>query len=515
MSEQREFQHNSVSSPIVTGAVGLVLVGAIVLLIHYWPFSRDRVSQALKQVLPTDLAINHFHTTYFPHPGCVVEGISFRQSSVDQGPTRLVVIQKLTIQANYWDMLIRPHHIYRILLDGLNIHLPPIGSNNGFGGAKFSFGNSTTTIGEIFANEAVLEIDRSAGPSLKFDVHELSLEFVGANSAMSYRLAMRNPLPPGEIHSNGTFGPWRSDAPGQTSMSGSFNFDQADLGVFGGIAGLLSSKGSFTGTLNHIVVRGGADLPNFEVTKSQHPVHLATLFTVLVDGLNGDVRIQDIQASFLRTSIEAKGDIVGRPGLPRKWTTLDLSAEDGRIEDILWLFVTKKHSPMSGVTSFRLHLTIPPEGRRFMQEVRLTGDFGVGAGQFRPKTQQRVDKLSDTSRGEKSPQNSEPSPEDVISDLNGHIELQNAIATFSDLSFTVPGAAANLSGTYGLLDQKIDFRGTLKMDAKVQQTTSGVKLLFARAFAPMFNKKKGSEIPIEMDGTFSRPHFGIDLIPKK
>jgi hypothetical protein len=150
-----------------------------------------------------------------------------------------------------------------------------------------------------------------------------------------------------------------------------------------------------------------------------------------------------------------------------------------------------------------------------MQEVRLTGDFGVGAGQFRPKTQQRVDKLRDTSRGERNPQNSEPSPEDVISDLNGHIELQNAIATFSDLSFTVPGAAANLSGTYGLLDQKIDFRGTLEMDAKVQQTTSGVKLLFARAFAPMFNKKKGSEIPIEMDGTFSRPHFGIDLIPKK
>jgi hypothetical protein len=292
---------------MVTGAVGLVLVGAVVLLIHYWPFSRDRVSQALKQVLPTDLAINHFRTTYFPHPGCVVEGISFGESSMDQGPARLVVIQKLTVQANYWDMLIRPHHIYRILLDGVNIHLPPIGSNNGSGGAKFSFGNSTTTIGEIFAHEAVLEIDRSAGPSLKFDIRELRLESVGANSAISYRLAMRNPLPPGEIHSNGTFGPWRSDAPGQTSMWGSFNFDQADLGVFGGIAGLLSSKGSFTGTLNHIVVRGGADLPNFEVTKSQHPVHLATLFTVLVDGLNGDVRIQDIQASFLRTSIEAKG----------------------------------------------------------------------------------------------------------------------------------------------------------------------------------------------------------------
>jgi hypothetical protein len=44
-----------------------------------------------------------------------------------------------------------------------------------------------------------------------------------------------------------------------------------------------------------------------------------------------------------------------------------------------------------------------------------------------------------------------------------------------------------------------------------------VKSLFAKAFAPMFDKKKGSVIPVVMDGTFSQPHFGIDLnpLPKK
>jgi hypothetical protein len=501
---------------VIAGLAGLVfLVVGTVLLVMCWPFSQNRVRQALQEVLPTDVVISHFRSTYFPHPGCVVEGISFGRNSVQSGLSRLVVIQKLTIQANYWDLLMRPHYIYRVLLDGLQVHIPPLRSSESSGGSKFSFGNSSMAIGEIVANGSVVEIERSDGRTLEFDIHEFALGSVSGNSAMSYRVTMRNPEPPGEIQSRGLLGPWRSDDLGQTSVSGSFAFDQADLGVFGGIAGILSSKGNFTGALNHITVGGTADIPDFEVTKSHHEVHLATQFIALVDGTNGDVHLQNVNASFLRTHVDAKGGIVGRPGLPRKLTTLDLSVEDGRIEDVLWLFVTKKHSPMSGVTSFHAHVTIPPEGRAFVQEVRLTADFGIGSGQFRPKTQQRIDKLSDASRGEKNTQNSEPSQEDVISDLKGHVELRNGIATFSDIYFTVPGAAANLSGTYRLLDQKIDFHGTLKMDAKLQQTSTGVKSLLARVFAPMFDKKKGSEIPIEMDGTFSQPHFGMDLIPKK
>jgi hypothetical protein len=373
------------------------------------------------------------------------------------------------------------------------------------------------TIGEIVANGAILEIERSSSPPLEFEIHELTLGSVSANSAMSYRLALRSPEPPGEISSSGKFGPWRSDDPGQTSVSGSFTFDQADLGVFRGIAGIFSSKASFNGALTHLAVRATVDVPNFSVTRSHHPVHLTTQFTALVDATTGDVHLKTVNASFLRTAVDARGDIVGKPELPRKLTTLDLSVRDGQIDDVLWLFVTKKHSPMSGVTSFVARVTIPPEGRPFLQEVQLSGDFGVGGGQFRPRTQQKIDELSANARGEKHAQDSELSEEDVISDLKGHVELRNGIATFSGLSFTVPGAAADLSGTYSLLNQKIDFHGTLKMDVKLAQTTTGVKSLLARVFAPMFNKKKGSEIPIEMDGTFSHPHFGmaLDPLPKK
>jgi hypothetical protein len=72
-----------------------------------------------------------------------------------------------------------------------------------------------------------------------------------------------------------------------------------------------------------------------------------------------------------------------------------------------------------------------------------------------------------------------------------------------------------MHGTYNVLDGKIDFHGTVKMAAKISQSTSGVKSAFATMLDPFFDKKHGSVVPVEIDGTFHNPHFGIDLIPLK
>jgi hypothetical protein len=70
-----------------------------------------------------------------------------------------------------------------------------------------------------------------------------------------------------------------------------------------------------------------------------------------------------------------------------------------------------------------------------------------------------------------------------------------------------------MHGTYNVLNEKIDFHGTVKMDAKFSQSASGIKSLFAKALDPFFNEKQGSAVPVEMDGTYHHPHFGIDLNP--
>jgi hypothetical protein len=72
-----------------------------------------------------------------------------------------------------------------------------------------------------------------------------------------------------------------------------------------------------------------------------------------------------------------------------------------------------------------------------------------------------------------------------------------------------------MRGTYNVLNEKIDFHGTVKMDAKFSQSTSGLKSLFAKVLDPIFAKKHGSVVPVRMDGTYHNPRFGLDLNPVK
>jgi hypothetical protein len=81
------------------------------------------------------------------------------------------------------------------------------------------------------------------------------------------------------------------------------------------------------------------------------------------------------------------------------------------------------------------------------------------------------------------------------------------------LTFSVPGAAVELAGRYGLRDERIDFRGRLKMQATLSQVAGGgVKGFFLKAFDPFFRKPgAGLVLPIKIQGTRSDPKFGLDM----
>jgi hypothetical protein len=497
--------------------VGITFVAATVLLRRYFPFSEKSVTESLRETFPSALKVGHFEVVYFPHPGCKAEGVTFRSSSSAPGSPPFVTIQKLTIQGSYADLLLRPHHIARVFLDGLRVQIPPLGNMSDFSGGYLA---SQITIGELVAKGAVLEFARARNHlPLRFDVHELSLSSVSAKGGMSYRVTLQNPEPPGEIRSMGHFGPFNARNPGQTAMSGTYSFDRGDLSAFRGIAGILASEGTFSGPLAHVDVQGTTDVPDFEVLRSGHAERLLTHFQAAIDGTNGDVVLNSVDASYMSTGISAKGSVGDKKGWTGKFTSIDFAVRNGRIQDILRLIVRGNRAPMSGVTSFQAHVTVPPEGRPFLKEVTLQGDFGIGGGHFeKSSTQESVDKLSETARGQKKAQRDEGenNPADnVISDLRGHVVLRNAVATLTDLSFTVPGADVRMHGTYNVLNEKIDFRGTVKMDAKFSQSTSGIKSLFAKVLDPFFNKKHGSVLPVRMDGTYHNPHFGLDLNPIK
>ena len=103
---------------------------------------------------------------------------------------------------------------------------------------------------------------------LKFSFHNFVLRNVGASGPASFQAALSSPEPPGEITTTGKFGPWSADDVGKTAVSGEYVFQQADLGVFRGIAGLLFSSGKFSGVLDRIEVQGLTDTPRFTVISS-------------------------------------------------------------------------------------------------------------------------------------------------------------------------------------------------------------------------------------------------------
>jgi hypothetical protein len=71
---------------------------------------------------------------------------------------------------------------------------------------------------------------------------------------MEFEAELTNPVPRGEIHTSGRFGPWQREDPSLTPIAGTYAFEEADLGMFDGIEGTLSSTGPYEGVLERIVV---------------------------------------------------------------------------------------------------------------------------------------------------------------------------------------------------------------------------------------------------------------------
>ena len=495
-----------------TAAVIIVGIPLVILLVR-WPFTQARMRQSLGESVSGSITFTKFRITYVPFPGCVAENVVFRRWSSPTDVPPLATIQRIAIQTRYADLFLRPGYIARIVLNGLYVRIP----SRGTGTKPIQNQNSSTKmrVGEIDANGATLEIGRRGDSSpLKFEIHFLTVKSVSATTAMNYRATLTNALPPGEIVSTGSFGPWNSNDAAQTPLSGTATFRNANLGAFSGIAGTLSSDQDFQGTLGRIEVKGKVDIPDFKLTKTDNREPLASEFHLTVDAMNGDVLLQQVDALLVRTKIVAHGSIAGKTGQKGKTTSLDFAIDRGRIQDVLRLFSTETHPPMDGIGNFRAQVTVPPLGQPFLREVMANADFQVDEGTFeKPSTQADVNKLSQRARGEKTdPKN--PSSEKVSTSLKGHVVLREGTAHFTEVSFVVPGADARMFGTFNLLNDRIDFHGKLKTDVDFSKTLGGgIKSVLLKPLDPFFKKKAtGAVIPVYMNGTYDYPHFGIDLL---
>jgi hypothetical protein len=491
----------------------LLLISAVIVVgvalstaIHYWPFEEKPVLEDLQEISDSQVQVQAFRRTYFPHPGCVLDGVVFLHGANAAKP--LIKIDRLTIQSTYLGIL--RHHVSVIDAERMIVSIPPFGT-----GQSFHAQRSTIAVGEIIANGAILEFASRDPhkPPLRFDIHEVSLRDVGGTGPLTYRVKVHTPEPPGEVAATGKFGIWNDSDPTETPLSGEYKFEKANLGVYGGIAGTLSSTGKFDGKLSHIDISGTTDAPDFQVRSGGHPVRLTSEFSAYVDATHGDTFLRRVDAHFRKTHVVAEGSIAASASGNGKTALLNLSSPGGRIDDILGLFVTEVRPPMSGAVTLRAKVEIPPGERAFLEKIKLRGNFGIGGGEFsHSSTQEGVNKLSAGALGEKDTSD----PETVLTDLTGKVALDKGIAQFAELSFGVPGAAARLHGTYDLNNHKIDLHGQMQVRTKISNTSSGAKAFLLKVMDPFFKKRrKGEILPVKISGTYEKPSFGLDPMDKK
>jgi hypothetical protein len=352
----------------------------------------------------------------------------------------------------------------------------------------------------------ILPKDKAKVP-LRFDIHDVRMESAGKDVAMKYTAVLTNPKPPGEIYSTGVFGPWAGGEPSDTPLGGEYRFDNANLGIFKGIAGILRSTGKFEGTLSSITAHGEASVPDFRLRRAGNSVPLTTSFEVLVDGTNGNTELKPVVAKLGSTRFTTTGFVVKHDGDTRKTIFFEVSMPAGNLRDVLMLAM--KGSPiMEGNIKLNTKIGIPPLAEKVKERLLLDGTFEVTHGKFlRSRIQEKIDALSHRSQGKTKNEEIDA----VVHRMSGEFEMADEALTFRTLAFAIPGAVINIGGVFDMAADKLDFHGALMLDAKVSETQSGWKRWVLKAVDPFFSKRgAGTFLHIKVVGSAADPQFGLD-----
>jgi hypothetical protein len=517
----------------VAGAlVGLVVLSLPIALA---PRLRSRLTSSLAERFDSQVDLESLHVSLFPTMRATGRGGVLRHQRRSDVPP-LFTIESFTADVQYVALLHTPLHLRRVRLDRLEINVPPGGmSINGPDDRDEHVTRLPSTrpkrdipppppardpvaptapsplvIDDLWSERAILRIlRRTPGkPPREFEIHQLSMKDTGSNRPWSFAATLTNPKPPGEIRTHGTFGPWNRTTPSLTPLKAEYEFSHADLGVFGGIRGALDSTGAFAGVLERIEVEGRATVPDFALEHAGHSVALDTTFHSIVDGTSGNTWLQPVRAKFLRTTIVVDGGVIEREHEHGRTIQLDVTIDDARLEDVLYLATRASEAPMTAALKLHARFTLPPGEAEKLERVNLEGSFELVDAHFtKTSVQAKVNELSKKAQAGAY----DGRATEVASDFKGRFVMSAGVIQFSSVSFTVPGARVEVSGRYGVRSETLDFRGTVRLDAKVSGMTNGITSFFVKLIEPLFRHNQVTVIPIKVSGTVNRPKVGLDM----
>jgi hypothetical protein len=498
---------------VIAGIVGIVFDRAE-------PMLRAAVIETLSTRFKSKVELDAFHVSAFR--GLQVSGSGLRifgeadpQSS--QPITPMIEVGEFQFRTRIWNLLYSPVHVTTVYVNGLVLNLPPKEKRAQMKNVAPQVGKIRIVVDSLVSDTAQLIINTDKPGKLPriFAIQSLKMTRVGSNEPMHFEADLINPKPVGNIHSSGSFGPWQADSPRDTPIQGTYSFSHADLSTIKGIGGILSSTGRYAGALDHILVDGATETPDFSIAICGKPVPLHTDFHAVVDGTSGDTYLQPLHAKLLDSWLVATGSIVRSKEPKGHQVELDVVMEHGKIEDLLKLAVRKDPPFMTGNVELKTKFDLPPGEPDIADRLRLAGTFQMAKASFtNPQIQDRVDALSMRSQGKpKLAQNN--NSDNVDSEFNGTFRLLQGLLSFSQLQYQIPGAQLNLTGTYNLDGNQFDFHGKVRLDAKLSQMVSGWKSILLKPVDPFFHKNgAGTELPVKVTGTKSELHFGTDFRDK-
>ncbi len=490
-----------------TGLV-VILVAFQIASIALTNYARRSILQAVQNLVPGNVTLGKVTLSLFPRVHISGEKIEVRRGDASLPP--FLSVPRYSINGGLFGILEHPRHFQTLHLENIRIELPPKGERAHVESPRQSCASKIDT---IVAENSVIELlpkDPSHEPH-DFELYRIVLHAPQLHRAMEYSATLKIPMPPSDIEASGRLGPIDRDEVGTTPVSGKYNIRGADLSRVKGILGALSSEGKFDGELDRIEVEGAIDSPDFATKRAGHRFHVTSNFKAQVDGMNGDTKLEAVHANFLHSSLTASGLIAGTPGIPGKKITLDINAEDVRVADLLKLVLRRPDSPVTGMATLRGRFELPQGKGRILERMLCKGSLVVGAGKVtRPGAQAKINELS--ARAEAQPK--EGGNENVLSSLRGPFVMSGGVARFSTLSFSVPGASAEMHGSWIARSDAMDFQGILRMDAKVSQTQTGIKSIFLKAVDPFFKNKRtnsGSALPVKVGGTLEHLDVHVSL----
>jgi len=477
---------------------------------------QQRVIAALIDRFDSQITVGSASVSVFPSLTASGTNLTFRyQARTDVPP--LITIPSFSASAPVSGLLGQRLHIANVRLEGLQIYVPPDRLNSDdtrIDRPRLRGKIPDIVIDEIDSREARVEVASKKPGRLPriFEIHDLVMNDFARDQPAKFQAGVTNPIPRGRVETNGTFGPWQSGEPRRTPVAGQYTFKDANLNDIKGIDGILSSVGTYRGTLERIEVEGQTETPNFSIDISGQPVPLTTKFKAVVDGTNGDTWLERVDATLGQSSIIASGAVVRTEEVKGRRVSLDVALREARLEDLLRLAVKATKPVITGRVDATTTFLLPEGKEDVIDRLRLNGRFNIAQARFsNVDLQKRLTALSLKARGkeEGDPENEGAS---IVSKMQGKFELRNAVLEFSDLTFSVPGAMVQIAGTYTLHDEQLNFAGDLMVDATLADMTSGFKSLLARLAQPFFRRKGGgSQLPIKITGPRSKPEFGLDV----